>query len=308
VDQLQFDNFKLERLRSDIYLRDGELFVEPLRMIALGGPVVGAFRRQLEGDDSHWHFELVGSDIDAAKLDSGQAGKNQGIFSTRVKLGSQGDSPHEVMSHLSGRVTAQAADTVLYGFELDRLAPDFLKNTLALFNPYKGEKETTVKTQLQCMVGHALFGEGLMTMDRSLLIRTPDSTFVVTWFIDFVTEEQRVQLIPRLRRGLGVSTTDLARTLHVSGTLQKPRLEVDPGGLLLVGAGSAALYVTGGWVVYFTWRQLERSMSRPDACEVAAEKYMTLDDAELKLPRREGKLSGHSSTPAGTKSGTRRKR
>ena len=64
-----------------------------------------------------------------------------------------------------------------------------------------------------------------------------------------------------------------------------------------MGAGSAALYATGGWLYYFAWRQLERALARTDGCERAVGKYFRQDPDDLKLPVRTAPLPDYATEP-----------
>jgi hypothetical protein len=286
IDELALPGFSLEHTRFDLSLDDGNLRIGPLSTLVLDGYVVARFSRRYVENSNYWQLQLVADDLDVAYFASDEEKRNRGLFSARVNLDSRGNSQHEIMSHLSGRVTEYASDMVLHGVELDKLAPDFLRQTLALLNPFKREPGVELRTDMECQLGHAVFGDGLMLMDRSLLARTPKATYMASWYLDFVSEQQRVQLVPKLRKGITLGAQDLARTLAVTGTLLNPDLQLDAGGLLMVGAGSAALFVTGGWLPYYAWKQIERTLSSPDACERAAEEYMSLDRAALELPVR----------------------
>jgi hypothetical protein len=297
IDELALSGFSLEHTRFDLNLHDGNLTIGPLSTLMLDGYVVAGFSRRYADNTNYWQLQLVADDLDLAYLASDEEKRNRGLFSARVNLDSRGNSQHEIMSHLSGRVTEYASDMVLQGFELDKLAPDFLRQTLELLNPFKREPDGELRTDIECQLGHAVFGDGLMLMDRSLLARTPKATFMASWYLDFVSEQQRAQLVPKLRKGITLGAQDLARTLAVTGTLMDPDLQLDAGGLLMVGAGSAALYATGGWLAYYAWKQIERTLSSPDACEQAAEGYMSLDRADLALPVRKGVLGSGVALP-----------
>ena len=208
------------------------------------------------------------------------------------EVGDQRAGPlgREIVSNLRGRFSQSATDLTLQGIDLDRLVPNFMRATLRMLESAGNTSSKEKKSIVECEVAHFVFGDGLMVADRSIQLRTEESIFVVTWMLDLTNEQQRIQVIPKVRRGISLGASDLARTLQVTGSLLDPKLEVDPAGLFLLGAESVALYATGGWVLYLGWRQVEANLSKPDACERNTHYYLFTPTAKLKLPVREGTL------------------
>lgn len=291
LGMLDFERFDIRDLRFDLSLRDRHLRLSRFRMHMLEGLVYGSADISPDKGSYQWSMNGVVQDLDFSNLVNRDPElKNAGLLNLRTNLYSRGQSAHTLMAGLNGRFTVSANDLVVHGINVDMLAPNFIKGTLQLINPLRWGQERVRKTHFECALVHSVFGNGLMEVDRTILARTPESTFVGSWFVDFETEEQRVQLIPRIRKGIAISTSDLAKTVQVTGTLTQPTVEVDPAGLFLVGAGSVALYATGGILYYLAWQQIERNLTRPDACEKAVEQYMPLPLDQLQLPVRQDKL------------------
>lgn len=293
--ELDFQSFSVKDWQVDVALRQGRLTIEPLRLNALGGSVFGRLERGLSGNDSTWQLDLAVDKLDLGRLRQTRERKSSGLVSAWIDLDSRGDSPRAIAVNLRGRASPYVSGLTLYGFDLDRLVPDFLRSTQrviqsALHSQKRTGEQTEAKTLVECAAAQLLFADGMLAADRSIHVRTPHSLFLVTWLLDFTTEQQRIQMIPRVRKGIDLGGSSLARLVQVSGSLRQPSLEVDPGGLFLIGAGSAALYATGGWIYYLAWRQIDGNLTRQEGCERAGASYLHTPTGKLKLPARRGGL------------------
>ncbi len=295
--ELDFRSFSIRDWQVDLALREGSLTVQPLRLNTLGGSVFGSMERALSGDQSNWKVQLAVDGLDLSQLRQTGEQASRGAVSAWVDLSSRGDTPRAIAANLRGRVSPYATNLTLHGFDLDRLVPDFLRSTqralqAALQNQAGAGEPAQAQTRIECAAAQLLFADGLLAADRSIHVRTRSSTFLITWLLDLISEQQRIQMTPRVRGGIDLGGANLARMVQVTGTLRKPSLEVDPAGLFLVGAESAALYATGGWLYYLAWRQIENNLARQDTCERVGTSYLRTPTARLKLPVGGGGLPG----------------
>lgn len=286
VGELDFDAYTIEDLQAQLRLRDGKLVIDPVKMMVLDGMLIGTFSRSpLATEGSDWSIDLYAEDVNLGAYHGAPQNPHQGLLSGRAELTSRGQSWHDIMVNLTGRVTQTAHDMVIYGFDIDKLAPDILLNTLRQISPFTSWEQQVVKSEIECQYAHLVFGDGLMAVDKPILLRTPQSLFEVDWLVDFETERQRLRFVPRAREGMSLAATDFAKMLQVGGTLLEPRLEVDAAGMLAMGAGSAALIASGGWLVWLGWRELA-NVGGADDCEALGSEYMRTPTDAVNLPRR----------------------
>ncbi len=117
---------------------------------------------------------------------------------------------------------------------------DLMLQVIRTLNPLRTAEEYTT---LECGIYVVDVEDGVATIEN-LAIQTDKITFVTKGSVNFGTEQLSLSVQAKPREGLGISIGGVANSfLKLGGTLQSPRLQIDPTASV---AATGAAVATGG--------------------------------------------------------------
>ena len=87
---------------------------------------------------------------------------------------------------------------------------------------------------------------GIAMSGDSVALQTPDVTYLIRGGFSLRDESMVLLINPKARKGFGVSAANLTNFYRVGGTLLKPKIEADPGGVLKTGVTWGLAAATAG--------------------------------------------------------------
>jgi uncharacterized protein involved in outer membrane biogenesis len=250
VARLRTNTFDVSDFLLVAKLFDGDLRIEPITMSQGAGRFSGRLRFSPE-DDGY----LLDTTLEADNLHLGLAASEEQVASTlppisgSIALRGSGSSVHQIMASANGRIALRQGKGQVKEFIGAVMFRDVVLEALRTINPMR--KKQTTRT-LDCGIYDVSLIDGLATLDE-VAIQTDQLLFVATGSLDLRTESLNVNFRAKPREGLGVSLGTLANSfLGVRGTLDSPRVTVDPKGSITttgaaVATGGLSLLARGVW-------------------------------------------------------------
>ena len=231
-------------LRAKIALDNARLEVGEFSGGALGGTANG----RLVIDVRNAKNPSVALKLDARELDLAAlmafAGVKRDVKGgkTRIEMDvqAQGHSMHAWVSSLDGRVVASvgAARWVSTSANL----PPGLDQLATAFNPLRTGGSAT---DLKCVGVRLPFKDGIARTDRGIGLETDQLGAAASGTIDLGRETLDLLVHPRIKDRAGIDLARISGAVRVQGSLDAPRVTLNPVGTI-VAAGEIAALVQGG--------------------------------------------------------------
>jgi uncharacterized protein involved in outer membrane biogenesis len=231
VESLTTLQIELENVVATLTLDNGLLKLKPMKARVGNGTFEGTATL-----DTGTTPAALSTDVelkDATFRDFG------GKINLLADLDGSGDSIAAIMAGLDGKFMFDARDATLK----KSFMTGFGSGLLDSLNPFRKNKETT---ELTCAIIVFDIEDGIADANRKIAAQMTD----VTWFgsgeINLKTEQIDFGMNPKPRKGLGISLGELAKLVHVGGTLAKPKTRLDPKDLAVKYGKYSAAVATGG--------------------------------------------------------------
>lgn len=256
--QVLGNRYTLNDLDATLRLEDGVLTVQPLTLLAGGGPLTGSAVLNGSRSPAALDLRLKGKDVLLETLLRGSAKEapmQQGSASIDIDLKARGDSVAALMGGLNGRLLISVGEGRINNRYLDLVGGDLLNQLFAALNPAAGSEPYT---SMECAVVNLRFNNGVAEYDKRIAMLTRQMSIVSAGTIDLKNEQLDVGFKPMPRgdtKDLGITAGDLVNAARLKGPLSKPELGLDAkgtakAGLTLYGAiatGGASLLLEGLW-------------------------------------------------------------
>ena len=156
-------------------------------------------------------------------------------------LESRGTNLRDIAGRLDGFVWYRSEERQIENFRLGLVFGDFIDQLFRLVNPFSS-RETTTNVVCTRLLFEAT--DGRFQTTPAVLFRTDRINTVAVGYADMKTEKIDFGIESSARTGLGISAGDLVNPfIRISGTLNEPRLALDPTGTII--QGSAAVLTAG---------------------------------------------------------------
>ncbi|HSG97747.1 MAG TPA: hypothetical protein VLA11_07135 [Woeseiaceae bacterium] len=241
VGRLKTNALDVTDFRLGFRLRDGELHIDPFRMVEREGSLAGtlslvpfeagySFSTLVEADRLHLGFAAT-EDQDLATLPP---------VSGKIELAGTGNSLHEIFAGSNGAVAVRQGAGEVKEFFAAILFRDVVLEALRTINPLRKEAKSR---RLDCGIYEITVVDGVATFDQ-VAMQTNQLLFVATGNIDLETEKLNINFRAKPREGIGISLGTVANSfLGVRGTLQSPTVSIDPKSS---ATATGAAVATGG--------------------------------------------------------------
>jgi len=107
--------------------------------------------------------------------------------------------------------------------------------------------------------------DGVATVRDRIAVKTDRVTLSGGGDIDLSSEELKIVILPRARKGFGINATTLAKIVRLGGTLAQPKIEADASRLLQTGAEWLAVVYSAGWSL-IAQGLFDRIQANTDVC------------------------------------------
>ncbi len=285
INRLNLDRLVVNEWHGEIELKEGVFNWPESKLDLLDGDITFSAKIDSQQATPYWQFTMSLEQLNPARMRSDKQNLLDGPISSRIELNGNGTELRELMASLNGRVTLGMDDVTLHGANLNSLAPNFIKSTLRILNPFADKnKDQEKETFFECSVFHALFTDGVMLADDSILARTTETDVTASWQLNLQTEEQVIQAYPKQRATLSIPTGDLAKAIEITGTLANPEVGVNTTDLV-VGSAKTAFFFVGGWIYVMSKNELDKKLEEEGVCQQARDYWLQYSLAEMQQHR-----------------------
>jgi uncharacterized protein involved in outer membrane biogenesis len=252
-------------------LRDGQLRVDPFRVRGLRGDFAGVLAVTGPADAPEVQLELELADAIFARADAPPE-----VFAAwpradlSLMLSGRGADLRTLAGDLDGRVSVVVGRGVLAGASR-KMGQLLLGNVgtelLRAVNPFS---KNNPDTPLECAVALIDVRQGVAAGNPLVVAQTRELNIFADGQVDLATEKIDLHFNTQLRRGLGISLSDLVNPyVRVSGTLATPALILDAKSAVVRGGADVA---TGG-ITFLARKFRDRFLSDPDPCATALREF-----------------------------------
>ena len=272
ADEILFRNVAFDDVDIQMRLRNGDLYLNPLKLGAGGGTAEGALTLKTSGTRPYMATRFAVHHLDTGPMleQLGQESTIQGTLNATVYLNGSGNSVAALMAGINGRIYLDIHDGRIESKQLALLERYMGSNVLDLINPFiKRPPHTTI----HCLISTTDIKDG-QTVYR-MVLDTEQTALASDGTIDLKTEEIDIGIKPTPKRGFGdsqvghvsFSLKELSQPFALGGTLLKPRLVLDPGRTIVTAAKFAGATLFGP--VGITWFFTDISLGKKNICEEA---------------------------------------
>lgn len=241
VDRLQTSSLDVTNFHVGVSLNDGQLSVDPISFFESEGGVNGQIL--LTPSDGRYALEvsLAVQDMHIGMIASKEQDRlTLPPISGELKLHGAGNSVHELMASSNGMASLRQSSGRIKDLEKGKIFGDLLLNIIRTLNPLREKEEYRT---FDCGIYDIDITDGVTKIEK-FAFQTDTMTVIAVGDLDFETEKLDLVIRANPREGLGISVGHLVNTfLKVGGTLQNPKLQIDPEGTIVAGGVAVA---TGG--------------------------------------------------------------
>lgn len=274
IEKLMAPGFQLDKVTANIKHSQQRFEINPFAAVVSDGPLRGRLMLDDTGAHPQVAIYLEGRQLPAGESQLFEDVKlvKSGKVDVLVSLSSAGSNLKELLAKSNGRISLVTHDATMNGPGLDEIAPGIITEINQRINPFSRKKQQD--TKVECGLVHFDIDQGLMTADQSIVLVTPNISFGAHGVIDFNKERLRLQLVPRTRKGLGLSFKGgFAKMAVISGSLHDPKVEFDPAGAITSSSIDVAGTVLYGPVYWLYLGQAQKILASSKACERAIDAH-----------------------------------
>ena len=240
IEQMVLPNsVVLEAVHVGLVSKNGHLQLQPVMFHVAGGAVSGqATLDATQGKTPRLAVKLEGTGISLEELGA-EVGRAKQISGGRtdlaIDLSGSGHSLHGLMADASGEVRIVIGPSKLSDKLRDVGGDAWARLVDTLRSFHTAEKDT----DLACAVARLPVRVGLITVDRSIAYETTEVNVVIAGTINLSDESLALVMRPAFKQGWGLGAGNLAKLVHVTGTMTNPSIGLDALG---VGRQLLSLY------------------------------------------------------------------
>ncbi len=272
--QVLLPQLALDDIAIDLKLEEGNLSVDPIKMMVGGGTAGGWFKLLTRQGDPAIDMDLDFDTLDLGAMfdELGTEQMTSGKLDGGVEVSGRGNSLATLMAGLSGRTYLVRGKGRIAKSYLDLISMNLGGAFLDLLNPFQDKKDHTVQN---CAVNRIEIVDGLA--DVALLLDTEQTTIIAAGDINLKKETLSIGIKPSPKKGFGasgvgtvsLSLSELSKPFKLGGTLAQPALAIDPGRTIFtLGKLAGALALGPAGIAAFL---LDFSGSDENACLKAIE-------------------------------------
>ncbi|QQD18861.1 AsmA family protein [Spongiibacter nanhainus] len=245
-------------------LEDGKFQLDDGRLKFVHGEALASllFDSSLETPALELDLKVDSEDYGEMGLEK-LAGITGGKGKIRIELNSEGNSQRQLAANLDGQIDMKVKDLVAKGNALNLIGSDILSETIDKLNPFTKKR---TQTDIECVAVHFKGKNGNFITDDGLALETDTTKIIGTGKVDLAQEELSLGVSPIARKGVGINVGAAAGLVRLGGTLSKPKVVADPGGMVTGSLSTGAAIYTGG-LSLLAQGLYKRAMYSGSACD-----------------------------------------
>ncbi len=267
--------FDARLLKMEVLSTAGLFKVTPIEFMLSEADITGEFAFDSAQPEPSVKLKLLARnlDIDLVSVLRDYNVMKSGTVHLLVDVEAFGATEKALAASLDGQTTVFTLNSVLNGRDLSDISPEVLTEVNQRVNPFYTKPKEGEDTSLECGVIHFEIQKGIMTADKSIILVTPAIVFGANGAIDLSQETLRMQIIPRVRKGLGLSFRgSVAKMAVINGPMTAPEVEFDPRGAITSAGRDVAGTVLYGPIYWLYLGQAQKLLASSNACPKLIEK------------------------------------
>lgn len=271
AERLHYRGFNLSDAVIGISAAKEFLRVDRFKAAFAGGELTADLLLDLRAQPARAALYFAIDGLDPGQLQTFERGDTVyfGDIDLELRVEGAGQSLRELMSNANGYALISIDSALLPRSGLHLFATDVIVQTWRAINPFAEGREFY---EIDCgVVGFRIDG-GVARSDGTVAIQSEELTLMGSGQLDLSDESLTFFVRPKAREGFGLAAGTLANVYRVGGTLMRPRVVPDPGGMLRSGASMGAAILTSGMSILLQGL-LDRVTSSQQVCESTRERF-----------------------------------
>jgi hypothetical protein len=275
IDELRTRSLNVRDFEIDALVSEGAVKVENLSFASKRGGYLSLSAELIPVESGGAEFAL---DVDGKDLVMGFMAKTDEdlqalpLVELRVKLAANGETYREMAGSMDGYLRFVGAAGQVRTGSFTMFTQDFVSELIGAVNPFS---KTDPYTSVECAVILLHFDDGVISGKPAWVQQTDKLRIFANTTIDLKTEKLDGDFKTVPIKGLGISLSSLVNPyIKLTGTLAKPSVILDPGGVLV--EGGIAVATAGLSILAKSFK--DRFLSDKDPCGTALakadEKYL----------------------------------
>ena len=239
---------------------------------------LGPLNTKLNGGDTMLHVDIDASTSPAkssikVKIDDfslKQAGtfegsellENEGIANANLEFSATGESIASMLANSNGNGYAEIRNLIVKNEMLKFVSGDLVSEAAGALNPLENKSKTT---KFNCTAVKIDLQDGMLNAPNGYIADAEAFTITGKAKVNFKEQGLDIEVNTNPKEGLGLSLGELARAIKVGGTIESPKVELNPEGVAELGATIGAAVATGG-LSLLAQGQLEKLKAKSEVC------------------------------------------
>ncbi|MDH5342157.1 MAG: AsmA family protein [Betaproteobacteria bacterium] len=282
--------FVAEQVSGEIALAGGRLRIDSLTAKAGGGDVRAAGQLDASrGKSAQFNLSLTGAGIELGRIAAALGHPDEvsgGLTEVKADLRGTGASVAALAGSLSGHARVVTRSARVKRGLVEQMGADVMVQILNAVNP---ARKTEPYTDVQCLVVNVPIQGGVVTIDRTVALETPQVGMSAAGTIHLGHETLDLSVRPNAKEGIGIGVGGLASLVKIRGTLAKPTVGIDAAGAAGAAAQVGIGMMTGGLSILAKGLYDKSTTDAP--CETALRGPRSAAAAPAQAAKKEDKAS-----------------
>ena len=193
--------------------------------------------------------------------------ENEGSANAKLNVAGNGESIAAILGNSSGSGEVLIENLTLKNDTIKFVSGDLVTEAVSALNPLDKEKNTTT---INCSAAKFDINDGLFKTYKGFIADSEAFTITGESMINFKDQAIDIKVNTNPKEGLGLGLGDLARAIQIKGTIESPKVALNPEGIAELGATIGAAVATGG-VSLLAQGQIEKLKAKSDVCSSVLE-------------------------------------
>ena len=237
--------FLAEQVSGEMVLAGGRLQLDSITAKAGGGNMkVAVGLDASRGKSAQFNLALTGAGIELGRIAAALGHPDEvsgGLTEVKADIRGTGASVAAIAGSLNGHARVVTRSARVKSGLVEKLGADVMAQLLNAVNP---ARKTAPYTDVQCLVVNVPIQAGIITIDRTVALETPQVGVSAAGVINLGNETLDLSIRPNAKEGIGMG--GLASLVKIQGALVKPTVGIDAAGAAGAAAQVGIGVMTGG--------------------------------------------------------------
>ena len=243
----------------------GNLTIGPVKTTLNGGnfdlqasidsnanPPTSSFNTKIDG----FSFKQAGTFKDSDLLE------DSGTANASLNISASGGSIAAMLANTNGDGYVDIKNLAIKNDLIKFVSGDLVSEAAAKLNPLEQDKDTT---KINCSAVKLDIKDGLAKAPNGYIADAEAFTITGKAEVNFKNQGLDIEVNTNPKEGLGLGLGELAKAIKIEGTIEKPKIGLNPEGVAEIGASIGAAVATGG-VSLLAQGQIQKLKADSESC------------------------------------------